>query len=100
MQRELVECCRDVLQKIVNEVQVAPSFFVLADEATNAGNVKQMSIDLRNVDGANNIREQFAAFVPCLEGTTGKTLAHTVTKHLQGSGGWISRKCYDKVTIG
>lgn len=63
-QNELIEVMGyDIIRKgIVDEVQQAKYFSVMADEVTSH-NVEHLPICLRFVDAHNNIREEFIAFI-------------------------------------
>ena len=50
-------------QKIVNEINEAKFFTLLADETTDVSNVEQLSIALRFADAQHNVREEFMEFI-------------------------------------
>lgn len=70
----------------MKEVKEAKFFAVLADEATDASNREQLSILLRFLDGAGEIREEFLQFVSCDEGVDGEAIARYILSSLQESG--------------
>ena len=58
-------------------------FSVLADEAADCGNVEQLSLVIRFVDGNHCIREQFLGFLPCKRGLSGDAIATTIKDFLR-----------------
>ena len=63
-----------IRQKLVDEVREAHFFSILADETTDCSNKEQLTLVLRFVDGQNQIREEFFAFLEA-PSTTGEALA-------------------------
>ena len=85
-QNELLEIMGGhiVLQDIVNEINHAKCYSIMADEVTSH-NVEHLAICARFVDAENNIREEFLTFVK-LERTTGAYVADQVMKFLNSVG--------------
>ncbi|CAB4018565.1 Hypothetical predicted protein [Paramuricea clavata] len=82
-QNEIIDICDDLItQKITNEIREAKFFSILADEASDCGNVEQLSIVVQFVDKKHHIREEFLGFVPCKTSVSGEALANTFQEFL------------------
>jgi hypothetical protein len=78
-QNEIIDICDDLItRKITNEIREAKFFSILADEASDCGNVEQLSIVVRFVDKKHQIGEEFLGFVPCKIGVSGEAVANTI----------------------
>ena len=77
-QNEIIECCGDYISEaVLSRVRKAPFFSVLADEATDCGNLEQMPVVVRFVEDYG-VKEEFLGFVTCDTGVTGNALAMKV----------------------
>eukprot|EP00795_Rhopilema_esculentum_P009917 gene9917-biopygen12625 len=86
-QDEIIAICGGAVQKsLVNEIQQAKYFSVLADEAAHVSNVEQMSKHVRFVDGTSTIHEKFLGFTECNEGLTGQAIAKKIKEKLEELG--------------
>ena len=68
--------------QIIDEIQAAKFFTILADEVTSCSNLEQVSIVIRFVDDDKNIREDFLGFIT-VERTTGESLATALLSWLE-----------------
>ena len=76
-----------VVQQIVQRVRDATYFTIIADEVTDCSNKEQLSLVLRYVSPEDNqIREDFAAFIECDCGITGRALADKILTFLSSNG--------------
>ena len=71
-----------IADQIIDEIQAAKFFTILADEVTDCSNLEQVSIVIRFVDGYKNIREDFLGFVP-VERITGESPATALLSWLE-----------------
>ncbi|KAL4090793.1 hypothetical protein QTP88_025568 [Uroleucon formosanum] len=87
IQNEIISICGDIIKsKIIQRVNAAECFSVLADETTDIGRIEQMSVCLRYYDqGDKKIREDFLEFTPAVD-LTGKGLATLIMSSLQNNG--------------
>ncbi|KAL4111843.1 hypothetical protein QTP88_015724 [Uroleucon formosanum] len=87
IQNEIISICGDIIKsKIIQRVNAAECFSVLADETTDIGRIEQMSVCLRYYDqGDKKIREDFLEFTPAID-LTGKGLATLIMSSLQNNG--------------
>lgn len=90
MQNEIISACNEYIRGIiVQRVNAAKCFSVLADETTDVSSVEQMSLCVRYLhqssDGKVCLREDFLQFIPVAD-TRGKTLAHAITHNLSEYG--------------
>ncbi|XP_053390690.1 zinc finger MYM-type protein 1-like [Mercenaria mercenaria] len=87
IQNELVTICGEVISsEIVEACNKAGAFSLIADEASDASTMEQMSLCLRFVqDGTNMIREDFVGFAET-ESTTGESLANAFLENLRNMG--------------
>ncbi|XP_022177201.1 52 kDa repressor of the inhibitor of the protein kinase-like [Myzus persicae] len=87
IQNEIISICGDIVKsKIIQRVNAAECFSVLADETTDIGRIEQMSVCLRYFDqGEKKIREDFLEFTPAVD-LTGKGLATLIMSSLQNNG--------------
>ena len=67
-----------VADNVVNEVKEAKYFSILADEGTDVSVKEQLSLVIRFVDSASNIREEFLGFIHCVKGTSGAAIADLI----------------------
>lgn len=64
IQNELISLVGDEIKKrIIKDIQTAKYFSLLADEATDCGNLEQVSVVIRFVDGDKQIREEYLGFI-------------------------------------
>ena len=75
-----------ILSKISSEIKAAKFFAILADEAADISNKEHLSLVLRFVDSANNIREEFIGFYLCENGTTGEAVSNMIMKAIEEQG--------------
>ncbi|XP_022162321.1 uncharacterized protein LOC111028090 [Myzus persicae] len=87
IQNEIISICGDIVKsKIIQRVNAAECFSVLADETTDIGRIEQMSVCLRYFDqGEKKICEDFLEFTPAVD-LTGKGLATLIMSSLQNNG--------------
>ena len=72
IQNEIISICGSHIQEIlINEIEKSGFFSILADEAIDQSNKKQMPVVLRFVDDKYQIREEFATFISCNKGISG-----------------------------
>ena len=64
----------EIKKKISKEIQTAKYFSLLADEVTDCGNLEQLSVVIRFVEGDKQIREEFRGFI-IVERITGEALS-------------------------
>ncbi|CAB3999101.1 Hypothetical predicted protein [Paramuricea clavata] len=75
--------CDDLItRKMTNEIREAKFFSILVDEASDCGNIEQLSIVVRFVDKKHQIREEFLGFVSFKTGVSGETVANTIQEFL------------------
>lgn len=87
IQNEILEICREIITKVlVGKIKRVKFFSVLADEATDCANIKQMAIVLRFVDSSFKIREEFIDFVPCQNGLSGEALVEKIFNFVKSIG--------------
>ncbi|CAH1102303.1 unnamed protein product [Psylliodes chrysocephalus] len=78
IQNQILEICnRLVIQKIVEELNAAKAFVILADETADVSNKEQLSICVRFVDRKDQIHEKFLQFVE-ITSTTGAYIAENI----------------------
>lgn len=87
VQNEIIDVCFDIiLKQVVNRVNSARCFTVLADETTDIAGIEQFSLCARYLDTTKMImREDFLKFVPVSD-VTGKGLATTLLTTLEEIG--------------
>lgn len=89
LQNEIISSCNNVIKgKLVEEINNAIYFSVLADETSDISNMEQISICIRYVsveEGHHIVKEQFLQFVPTTE-YTGKALANKILESLESYG--------------
>jgi len=89
---------RYILQNLSNEIRDSRYFAILADEAADIANKENLSIVIRFVDASNTIREEFAGFYQCNEGTTGEAIKNVILKVIADMGLCMDDcrgQCYD-----
>jgi len=76
IQNEIIESCNQILLKrIVNRMNSAQCYSILADETADIANIEQVAFCARYLDKKNMIiKEEFIQFIPTID-TTGKGLA-------------------------
>ena len=72
----------EIKKKIIEEIQTAKYFSLLADEVTDCGNLEQLSVVIRFVDGDKQIREEFLGFIT-VERITGEALSTALLSWLE-----------------
>lgn len=84
IQNDIISICGDLIKsKIVENVNAAECFSVLADETTDIGRIEQMSVCVRYYDKKERtIREDFLEFTPAID-LSGKGLATLIVECLQ-----------------
>ena len=93
IQNELMHACGCyICEKILEEIQEAEYFAVIADEATDTPNCEQLSIVLQFVDTEKNVREKSVEFSECKSGVTGEALADTIAENLASNWQLILQK--------
>ena len=70
-----------ILQGILNDLNAAPYYFILADEVTSH-NVEHLAICARFVDGNKDVREEFLTFLK-LERITGEKIVESILEFLK-----------------
>lgn len=88
IQNQIIDVLADqVRQKIVQNVQAAKWYTVIADEVTDVSNKEQLSIVLRYIDGdSQSVREDLVGFVECDMGISGRSLANKIISYLEELG--------------
>ena len=88
IQNQVIDILADqVRQKIIDNVNQARLYSVIADEVTDVSNKEQLSLSVRYVDvDTLEIREDLLGFVECDAGVSGHALAEKITSTLQGYG--------------
>ena len=87
IQNDILEICGHMVKEvIVEEVKKAKFFTVLADEATDCSNIKQMALVLRFLHSSHKIREDFLGFIACEDGLTGLALSQKITNFVGDQG--------------
>ena len=71
-------CNSFIIDEIISEVKKNKFFSIIADEAADSSNKEQMSLVLRFVDSAGNVREDFVRFLHCEQGLSGKDLSEVI----------------------
>lgn len=85
IQNEIISACNEILLKrMVDRINKAQCFTVLADETTDIACIEQVNIAVRYY-WENSIREEFLQFIP-VAGTTGINLADAILKALVDMG--------------
>ncbi|XP_050064151.1 52 kDa repressor of the inhibitor of the protein kinase-like [Aphis gossypii] len=88
-QNKLIEICGQVItEQIVNKINRASFFSVMADETTDIGKLEQMSLCVRYIDPDNEvptIREDFLNFV-VVSDLSGSGLASVILENLKNHG--------------
>ena len=82
VQNQLISLCGDFIRDtILKQVREASAFSVIADEATDVANQKQLSISNRYVHH-DVLYERFLGFLMCETGVTGEVLAENILTQL------------------
>jgi len=83
IQNETIDVIGSAIEdQIIDEIQAAKFFTILADEVTDCSNLEQVSIVIRFVDGDNKVREDFLSFIT-VECITGESLATVLLSWLE-----------------
>lgn len=81
IQNELIEICGQIIRgKVVDKVNRAQGFSILADETTDISGIEQFSLCVRYIDEVDDtltLREDFLKFVP-VDDVTGKGLSEAI----------------------
>lgn len=87
VQNEIINACNNIILKaLVDKINSAQCFTVLADETTDVQGTEQLSLCVRYLDlQTNDIREDFLQFVPVTD-VSGKGLASTILSSLNRIG--------------
>lgn len=87
IQNEIISACNDIiLHKLVEKVNEAKCFSVIADETADISNVEQLSLCVKYIDlDHNSVREDFLQFVPIYD-MTGKGIANAILSKLKAFG--------------
>ena len=67
-----------IIDQISGEIRESKYFSVIADEAIDVSNKENLSLVIRFVDNKQTIREEFAGFHICEEGTTGLAIKNVI----------------------
>ena len=87
IQNEIIEVLGTNIQdKVVAEINETGAFSLLADDASDSSNKKQLPLVLRFVDKERNVREEFVGFYECEDGVTGQAIATLILKAIQELG--------------
>lgn len=73
----LVICNNIILNKIVNKVNEAKCFSILADETTDISTSEQLTLCVRYIDTDGNLNEDFLKFI-VVENLTGSNLSSAI----------------------
>ena len=68
--------------KFYKKIKQAKFFSIIADEATDASNVEQLSISICFVDDDEKVYEKFLCFHSCESGVTGEAIASNILENL------------------
>lgn len=88
----------NIQDKVVTEINEAGAFSLLADDASDSSNKKQLPLVLRFVDKERNVREEFVGFSECEDGVTGQAIGTLILKAIQELGlfmDFCKGQCYD-----
>lgn len=78
IQNEIIAACGDViLKKIVEKINAAECFSILADETTDVSNKEQLTLCVRYIDDQNNLCEDFLKYVN-IDSLTGASLSSAI----------------------
>ena len=88
IQNQIIDVLADqVRQKIIQKVQAAKRYAVIANEVTDVSNKEQLSIVLRYVESDSLVvREDLVCFAECDTGISGQNLADKITTSLEALG--------------
>lgn len=82
IQNQIVSCINNqLLERIVQRINDAKGFTVLADETADVAGIEQLSLCARYISADLKIREDFLQFVPVFD-VTGKGLAESIIENL------------------
>ena len=87
-----------IIDQISGEIRESKYFSVIADEATDVSNKENLSLVIRFVDNKQTIREEFAGFHICEEGTTGLAIKNVIINAVTELGISVNDcrgQCYD-----
>jgi len=78
IQNEIIAACGDIIQKkIVEKINAAECFSILADETTDVSNKEQLTLCVRYIDDQNNLCEDFLKYVN-IDSLTGASLSSAI----------------------
>ena len=84
IQNNFINICGKLIQdKILQKVKQAAFYSIIADEATDASNVEQLSISIHFVGDDNKVYEKFICFHPCQSGVTGEAIDSYIFDNLE-----------------
>lgn len=91
IQNEMIDVIGSAIEdKIIDKIQAAKFFTILADEVTDCANLEQVSLVIRFADSHKNITEDFLGFIT-VERITGESLATTLLSWLESHNIDVSR---------
>lgn len=83
IQNQILQICNElIVQKIVDEINDAKAFVILADETTDVSNKEQLTLCARYLNGKYQICEKFLQFVE-ITSTTGASIAASILETLE-----------------
>ncbi|KAL4090644.1 hypothetical protein QTP88_025438 [Uroleucon formosanum] len=86
IQNEIIAACGDIIQKkIVEKINAAECFSILADETTDVSNKEQLTLCVRYIDDQNNLCEDFLKYVN-IDSLTGASLSSAILNGLTSCG--------------
>jgi len=78
VQNEIIIACGDIIQKkIVDKINAAECFAILADETTDVSTKEQLTLCVRYVDSQNNLCEDFLKYIN-IDSLTGTSLSSAI----------------------
>ena len=85
IQNQLIAVCGKIIQSsILQEIQAAPLFSIMADEATDASNKEQLAVCIRYVNSSTlKIEEHFLGFSECETHVSGQAIAAHILQLLE-----------------
>ncbi|KAL4089466.1 hypothetical protein QTP88_024500 [Uroleucon formosanum] len=86
IQNEEIAACGDIIQKkIIEKINAAECFSILADETTDVLNKEQLTLCVRYIDDQNNLCEDFLKYVN-IDSLTGASLSSAILNGLTSCG--------------
>ena len=87
VQNQIIDVLVDQIRQIIQKVQAAKWYTVIADEVTDISNKEQLSIVLSYVESDSLVvREDIVGFTECDTGISGQNLADKITTLLEALG--------------